>query len=373
MLNNEYPPLGGGTATVNEAILKQFSTDEDIEIDLITASIGKYEEFEQISENIRIFKLPVRNQNIHHSSNRELLEYTVRALYKSYFLTRKNKYDVCMAWCTIPAGFIALILKILRGIPYVIRISGPELPGYEKRYSLIVKFLLPLFILIWRLSSKVITKCSYEKDLVSKYTQMRRIEIIPNGVDTSRFKPKLRNNDSNDLRILSVARLIQRKRHDILIEAIGGLDDSVNTTISIIGDGDEKEKLTKLVNDYDLTNKVDFNYFVPRSEMPRFYSNADLFILVSEHEAMPNVVLEAIASGLPVISSDTGGVDQLVETGINGIILNTNDSSELAQAITKIAKSKKLQSSMGKESRKLSLKHSWEHVVSKLKRLLASA
>ena len=80
MLNNEFPPLGGGTGTVNHALLQRFARVPGLEIDLITSALGKREEEEQFAERIRIFKVPVNNHNLHHSTNRELLTYAARAL-----------------------------------------------------------------------------------------------------------------------------------------------------------------------------------------------------------------------------------------------------------------------------------------------------
>ncbi len=80
MLNNEFPPLGGGTGTVNCALLQRFAQVSGMEIDLITSALGKRPEEERFAERIRILKVPVNNQNIHHSTNRELLTYAGRAL-----------------------------------------------------------------------------------------------------------------------------------------------------------------------------------------------------------------------------------------------------------------------------------------------------
>jgi hypothetical protein len=75
MLNNEFPPLGGGTGTVNQAMLACFAQMSGFEIDLVTSALKKSYEEESFAEKIRIYKVPVRNRNIHHSSNRELAEF----------------------------------------------------------------------------------------------------------------------------------------------------------------------------------------------------------------------------------------------------------------------------------------------------------
>ena len=110
MLNNEFPPLGGGMGTVNRAMLQWFAQVPGLEIDLITSALGKGAEEERFAERIRIFKVPVRNQNIHHSSSRELLTYAARTLPLALQLHRARRYALCLAWSTVPAGAVALAL-----------------------------------------------------------------------------------------------------------------------------------------------------------------------------------------------------------------------------------------------------------------------
>ena len=78
MINNEFPPLGGGTGTVNQALLRRFSYEQSLEIDLVTSALGRRYEEEQFAKTIHIYKVPVNNRNIHHSSNRELITYAMR-------------------------------------------------------------------------------------------------------------------------------------------------------------------------------------------------------------------------------------------------------------------------------------------------------
>src|SRR5262245_23169216 len=120
MLNNEFPPLGGGTGTVNHALLSRFAQHPDLEIDLITSALGKQAESERFAHRISIFKVPVQNHNIHHSSNRELLTYAARALPLALKLQHTRHYDLCFAWSAVPAGGLAWALQRLTGLPYLV-------------------------------------------------------------------------------------------------------------------------------------------------------------------------------------------------------------------------------------------------------------
>ena len=130
MLNNEFPPLGGGTGTVNQALLRCFAQVPGLEIDLITSARGTQREEEKFAEHIRIFKVPVHNRNIHHAASRELLAYAARALPCALRHHRTHAYDFCFAWSAVPAGMVALALCRLTGLSYLVRVCGPDIPGF---------------------------------------------------------------------------------------------------------------------------------------------------------------------------------------------------------------------------------------------------
>ena len=123
MLDNELPPLGGGMGTANLALLKCFSQIPDMTIDVITSALGRHAEEEQYSERINIYKVPVWNQNVHHSSNRELSQYALLSLFRAIKLLRTRTYDFCFAWSALPAGAVALILHEIKHLPRINPIS----------------------------------------------------------------------------------------------------------------------------------------------------------------------------------------------------------------------------------------------------------
>ena len=96
MLNYEYPPIGGGAANANRYILRELSK-KGIEVDLVTSSTSGYTE-EKPYENVRIFRVDVDKDELHHWSQLELVKYTLRGLYKSRSLKKKNDYDIIHAW-----------------------------------------------------------------------------------------------------------------------------------------------------------------------------------------------------------------------------------------------------------------------------------
>ena len=113
MLNNEFPPLGGGTGTVNQAILDKLSDSPGLKIDLVTSSPGNIYESESFSERISIYKVPVNRFDIHHASNKELILFAFRSFSYAFRKHRQRKYDICLDWSAVPAGASALCLKLI--------------------------------------------------------------------------------------------------------------------------------------------------------------------------------------------------------------------------------------------------------------------
>lgn len=235
MLNNEFPPLGGGTGTVNQAMLRQFSQIAGWEIDLITSALGSVGAEETFSERIRLYKVPVRNRNLHHSSNRELAEYAARSFRLALRLQRKNSYHLCFAWSAVPAGAVALALRRLLGLRYLVRVCGPDIPGFEQRYQAMHFLLGPLIRRVWREAETVVAKSQGEIDLIRAADRRIECELIPNGVDLEQFAPGQAVPEQGALRLLCVARLIERKGQHHLIEAVKRLaDDGVDVTLELI-------------------------------------------------------------------------------------------------------------------------------------------
>ena len=362
MLNNEFPPLGGGTGTVNLELFKEFSKIPNLKIDLITSTIKNKKEIEQFSENIRIFKYPVGNKNIHHSTNKELIIYMRKSFFAALKLHKKEKYDFAFAWSTVPAGFVAYLLQFFKRLPFVVRVGGPDIPGFEERYKNLYKIISPIIKLIWRKSNLLITKCATEKELIEKINNKLKIKITHNGIDTQKFKPD-KNNHQKIQNIVCSARLIKRKGQDLLIRAVANLKkEGINYNVNLIGEGDEKENYKKLAENLGVSENIKFSGYVKRENMPAQYQNADLFVLPSYNEGMSNALLEAMASGLPVIVTDVGGTEELVDE-TNGFIFKTGDDIDLTLILKDIAENKNMIKNMSENSRQKAEQLSWKNIA----------
>ena len=371
MLNNEFPPLGGGTGTVNQTMLEHFARVPGLEIDLVTSALGKHFEEEPFSDRIRLYKVPVRNKNIHHSSNRELIEYAARGLRLALKLHGKQSYDLCFAWSAVPAGAIALALRRFTGLRYILRVCGPDIPGFELRYQTIHILIAPLIRRVWRGADRTIAKSQREIEMIHAADRHVDCLLIPNGVDVERFEPVHALLNDGPLRLLCVGRLIERKGQHHLIDAVKRLvDEGVDVKLDLVGTGDAREANEAQAARLGLTDRVRFLGYVPREEIARHYAAAHVFVLPSYNEGMSVALLEAMASGLPVVVTPTGGTMELVSSGINGFIVNWSDVDQLTRHISKLAQDRDLVRRMGQESRKRADSYSWTFTAKRYLALL---
>jgi len=369
MLNNEFPPLGGGTGVANYHHLEEYSHHSDLIIDLVTSSRTKKEyEIEKFSQRITIYKVPVNNRDIHHARISELIRYLGRSIQSSIRLLKKKKYDLSIAYSGLPAGYTSYYLKKKYNLPYLVLLRGSDIPGWDRRYRLLYPFLKPFVTRIWRGASVVSAVSRGQKALAVKGCSDVPISIVTNGVNVDLFKPRNGKRGIGLINILCVGRLVKHKGQENLIEALADLRRyfaGIKLHLTLVGTGDYEEYLKQRVRIIGIREMVTFTGYVPYEDMPLHYQRADIFVLVSKNEGMSNALLEATASGLPVIVSNTGGSEEVVRDGVNGYILDNNDVSDLVKVLRLLVADHRLKQTMGNESRRIACSFSWEHECSK--------
>jgi len=192
--------------------------------------------------------------------------------------------------------------------------------------------------------------------------------IIPNGVDTSRFNPDNKPiEDLNDgtLNVLFVGRPDPRKGLEYLIRAmeIARPRSKSRLRLVIVGDGPRRSAYEALV-DPDHKDSVLFRGSVSGDLLPRYFSSAHVFCSpATGNESFGIVLLEAMASGVPVVASDIPGYRTVVTNGEEGLLTRPRDSEALARAILMLLNDGRLREDMGTKGRQKALEYSWENVA----------
>jgi len=374
-LNYEYPPLGGGAGNAASCILREFSKISGLEVDFVTSSHDEDFHMEEIGSGVIIHKLPIgkNRKNLHFQSEKDLLVYSWKAYWYSKKLIKQNKYDLSHSFFSVPCGFLSLVFKRKYKIPYVISLRGADVPGYSERFSFLYKILAPLIKLIWKKSGAVVSNSEGLRELALKSNPKQPIEIICNGIDTEKFKPGEPNREKFII-TLGGTRVTARKGIIYLIEAVHMLSQKYpNVFLRVIGEGDEKNNLEKMSRKLEIGKKAEFLGRINNEEIPPYYQEASVFVLPSLNEGMSNAMLEALASGLPIIATDTGGTEEIVKDGENGFVIKMKDSQDIADKIEILIKDENLRRKMGENSRKRAESMSWENVAKKYYNLYKKA
>jgi glycosyltransferase involved in cell wall biosynthesis len=202
------------------------------------------------------------------------------------------------------------------------------------------------------------------KDRALKFLPSVEIDVIPNGVELERFTPAETAKKPQILRLLTVGRLSVTKRVEILIDAVEILHrEGCEVRFKIVGGGQMLQKLKQIVSGKNLADIIELTGRIDAEEMPQVYRQSDMFISASMQEGMSNAMLEAMASGLPLITTRCEGVDELIAD--NGIIVNNANAREITDAARKIADDRQLYKKMAIAAKKQAQKFTWNKVASK--------
>ncbi|NTW13572.1 MAG: glycosyltransferase family 4 protein [Candidatus Moranbacteria bacterium] len=363
-LNYEYPPLGGGAGNATAYLLREYAGIAGLSVHLVTAAVDGNYSREAVSDDVIVHRLPIGKdpKNLHYQSRTDLLTYSWKALLFSRKLIRdEGDFDLIHAFFTVPCGFLAMILGIEFRLPYIVSLRGADVPGYSERFKLMYGIIRPVVRLIWYRAVKVISNSSGLTELAHRTDPRREIPAIPNGVDTGQFTPSGERKDDGVVRILVVSRLTPRKGIRFLVDAMSSLP--IVTRLVIVGGGGERSNLEALAAEKGVTDRVEFRGLVPHDDLPSVYRESDIFCLPSLNEGMSNTVLEAIASGLPVVATVTGGTQELVTDGENGFFVKTGSADDLADKLGKLVADPELRRRMGAASRIRAESMSWYTVA----------
>jgi len=197
---------------------------------------------------------------------------------------------------------------------------------------------------ILKRADHIITHGPTDFERISKITN--RIDFVPLWVDTQKFKPaekdqrnkarnellKLENNKEKVL--LFVGRLHPEKDLETLLLGFKKLSDTrKDVTLVIVGDGPDEARCKNLAQTLGISSAVRFIGYIARDNMPKYYNSADIYILTSLWEELSNTIMEAMASGIPVIATAVGGNPYLVKDGRTGYLVPPRNPQALAQKI----------------------------------------
>jgi glycosyltransferase involved in cell wall biosynthesis len=321
MLNYEYPPLGGGAAPVTKSIAEKL-VELHHDVDVLTMGFQDLNK-EELINGVHIIRVPSFRKNRVTCNTGEMGTYCCSAWKTLHALLKKNRYDINHTHFIIPTGIVSYLYK--SQIPYIITAHGSDVPGYNPdRFGFQHIISRPIWKKVVTGSSCITSPSNYLKELIQQNTHYPRIQVIPNGINSDLYNPKEKEN-----KILVVSRLLKRKGIQHVIEAMQGIRDY---QLVICGDGPYRYELEQKVKKMNLDNTVKFLGYVENEQLISEFETSSIFILPSASESFGMVLLEAMASGCAVISSNDTGCPETI--GDAGLVVQSGNVEDIHNTLS---------------------------------------
>jgi glycosyltransferase involved in cell wall biosynthesis len=279
-------------------------------------------------------------------------------------LLRRERFDLVNAHFAVPTGPASVPLARLGRAPHVISLHGGDIYDPSKRLSPHrVPSVRRVVGWVLRSSDAVVAQSTNTRDNVWRYTGYRGpIEIIPLGVR----KPDVPPADRRELGLpdgflaVTVGRLVTRKGVHHLLNAVAR-PECAEVQLLVVGAGPELESLQRLTSRLGLGRRVSFTGWVDEVRKWQILHSADAYVSSTMHEGFGLVYLEAMAVGLPVVTSDHGGQVDFLRDGENGFLVPASDETAIARAVARLQADPGLRRRMRENNLRDAEEHRSEH------------
>tara|TARA_B100001123_G_scaffold374234_1_gene439371 strand:- start:2381 stop:3532 length:1152 start_codon:yes stop_codon:yes gene_type:complete len=364
VINHEFPPIGGGAGNASKHIATELAL-KGLDITFLTTAFGELPR-QEVVDGYNLVRVPAFRSITLEANPAEIISFSASAFVSSLQRITGNPPDLVHAYFGIPGGAIACALKTLTNLPYVISFRGRDVHGGKALDSEGIGGLFKAISRpIWRVADALVANSEGLKSIAHRVEPTVEIEVIPNGIDTNRFQPRKEDRKGDTVRILFVGRLEPYKGLDHLIEAIALIKPRLTCglAVDIVGDGSLRDELPEQIRKLDVNQEVHLKGGVSPDRIPSEFQQADIFVLPSIVEGMPNVVLEAMASGLPVVTTEIPGSQELVLNGQTGFLVPHSSPTELGKALLNLVENKSKRVQMGRNGRHVAESRSWGNVA----------
>lgn len=247
----------------------------------------------------------------------------------------------------------AIWLARVRGIPLVVNYRGGYAREFLQKQSGIVA-------LSMKRAASLVVPSRFLHQVFDEFGLPSR--VVPNIVDVERFRPAARMGGRPPV-ILVSRNLEPIYDNATAIRALKQLKQSMpEARLLIAGSGPEAENLKKLAEDLELQSSVEFAGRIPTEDMPALYARAGIALNPSRVDNMPNSILEALAAGIPVVSTNVGGVPFIVEHEKNALLVPPGDEVAMANALLRVFRDESLAERLTAEGRKTAESCAWPSV-----------
>lgn len=368
LFSYEFFPVGGEEEIILYRLLQEYVNNNDLQIDLITTSSDEKQHLLKIGGNISIYKIPIvkKPKYIDFQSLDAKLQYIRKACKFSINLAKENSYNFTHAFSVFPCGIVSFFLAKKLRLPYVISLRESDIEEHNRKYPIWHRSISSKIKDAWDNAYFIIANDQTFADLAMETHPGKEVKVIHKGVDVHEFLPDTTKINPNYFTIICVAHIVPQKGVRFLIQAFEIISSRFSQTrLVIVGDGTELISLQELVQGFGLKDKIFFTSAVSHEKVIEYYQKSDVFVLPLLEGEISDAMSEAIACGLPIITTDTKTNRDILEENINCLMVKTRDVDDLVEKIEKLILNRDLGRELGKNNKELAKQFTWEVIANK--------
>jgi len=304
----------------------------------------------------------------------EVLPFIVSMARRMLQVVKEARVDVLNPHWALPSALVAAWTRRIHKRPVVTTLYGVEMFLVAGKYSVF----RPLLRSAIANSDRVIAISDATASAARNVVGEKEVEVIPDGVDTEVFSPensgdeiRRRHGLGGDKVVLTCGRLVKRKGFEYLLRALPAVMDRVpEARVIVVGEGPEETRLRSLASSLGIADRVLFPGVVSDTDLPLYYAACDAFVLPSivdsrgDTEGSGTTLVEAMASGKPVVGSNVGGIPYALRDGEVGFLVQEKNPAQLADRIVTLLSDQTLSGKLGREGRRVATQRfAWQSIA----------
>jgi len=323
-LSYEFPPLGGGGSKVVQGVSREYERMGH-QVDVVTLAYKDLPRLETV-DGVTVHRVPCLRSAVDLCHPQEQASYMLSALPKAVRLARQGDYDVMHCHFILPDGVVALLAGMLKRMPLVVTAHGSDVPGYNPdRFKLLHRLISPAWRAVARSIDRIAWPSRYLESLILEHEPRARTVNIPNGFDTGRLSP----GEYRDGSILVVTRMLERKGVQDVIRAVAG--SQLTRELHIVGTGPYLPSLKELAESLAVPARFHGWLDNDSAELKSLFEQSSIFVFPSHAENFPLVLLEAMAAGMAIITTNQTGCQEVV--GDAALLVSPGDAPAIRNAL----------------------------------------
>jgi len=264
-------------------------------------------------------------------------------------VSEQQKLDVMNVHYAIPHATAAFLAREITGVPYVVTLHGSDVTilGSDPSYMAVNTYSIN------RADAVTAVSGFMQREAYERLAIKHEIKVIPNFVDSDLYSPapcEAVERRPEGVVITHVSNFRPVKRIQDLVYAMRMVvKEAPGAQLMLVGDGPDRHCIEKLIEQLHLGKSVTLTGF--RNDVANIFRCSDVGILCSETESAPLTLLEGMSCGIPMVAASVGGIPEIVQDGVNGLLVPPKQPEELAEAIIKLAKDGNLRGKLGAAAR----------------------